>query len=204
VIRNNIVDTETLKFTSSVFSAQTLMNFWFLNKQTNNYENDYLAAGFSDDEVNENRNNFKNSFFRIDFYDSSNQREQNFLFSEFLNINTNTPTFPFNRIFYIKEDPKFVKENTFVELFFEVLFFNSKTGTVTNLINIPRAPNNPPNAAITLDVYNANPSWRFAKIKVLNPYFDSPGVGSLDKVFNIENINGNSSDEINFSELKII
>lgn len=206
-IRNNIVDTETLKFKSSGGTQTTRIKFWFNDEDQgiNVYENSYLAAGFTNDEISEGRNNFKNSFFRLDFYDSNNQREQNFLFSEFLYVSdTSQPNFNFDRIFYKKEDPKFTEENTFVELYFEALFFNSKTGTIQNLINIPRAPNSSPNGSLTLDQYNANPIWRFAKIKVLNPYFNSPGVGSLDRLFLVGDINGNSYSEINFSELKII
>lgn len=204
---NNQIDNETLKFKASnydapLFSDESIIspkiNFYFYDNSNNSFGNNYQSAGFTDDEVNEKRNNLVNSFYRLDFYDSSNQREQNFLFSEFLNVNTNvTPSFPFNNFFYRKEDDNFIKENSFVEIYLEVLFFNAKTGIIKNLINSPSSQ------VISLSQYNANPEWRFAKIKILNPYFNEPNVGSLNKIFRIEPINGNNDNEIKFTELII-
>lgn len=202
---NNVnvpIDNEKIKFNSASGGTENLTNtqikFNFYNTETNTFQDSYLAAGFTQEEIDERRNNVLNSFYRIDFYDSPNQREQNFLFSEFLNIdNPTTTTFPFRRVFYQKEDKKFTEENTFVNLYFEVVFFDAKSGVVRNLINTPAS------TTLTLSQYNANPNWRFCKIKVLNPYFTEPNVGSLNKIFYVEPINGNTSGEINFTELII-
>ncbi|MDB4326193.1 hypothetical protein N9966_00090 [bacterium] len=204
---NNQIDNEKLKFKASNYDAPSFLDemitdpqisFYFYNTSASTFGNDYQSAGFTNTEINEGRNNLVNSFYRLDFYDSNNQREQNFLFSEFLNVNTNTiPSFPFNNIFYRKEDDNFVKENSFVELYFEVLFFNAKTGTIKSLMNSPSSQ------VLSLSQYNANPEWRFAKIKLLNPYFNEPNVGSLNKIFRIEPINANNDNEIRFTELII-
>ena len=85
--------------------------------------------------------------------------------------------------------------DTFVDLYFEILFFDAKTGVVRNLINTPNS------GTLSLQQFNANPSWRFAKVKLLNPYFDLPGVGSLNRLFKVEPINGNSDTQIRFTEL---
>lgn len=196
---NAVIDTETIKFTSAKFGteepSQPNINFSFYNATADTFSYSYENAGFLPEEIENKRNNFKNSFFRIDFYDSDNIREQNFLFSEFLNVKEPETSFPFNRIFYKKESSKF-KEGDFVELYFEVLFFNAKTGTVKNMVN--KLP-----STINLVQYNANPSQRFAKIKLLNPYIEQPYVGSLNKIFYIEPINGNNNNTIVFSELII-
>ena len=122
------------------------------------------------------------------------------MFSEFLNVykNTQTTSFPFRRVFWKKSDPKFTKEDTFVELYFDVTFFNAKTGLRTRFLN-NNVNDNPP----TLTTYNANPSWRFAKIKLLNPYFNSVGIGSLNNIFYVEQINGNNNNLITFNEILI-
>jgi len=197
---NEVIDNETIKFNSAQLNGTAPNNplqikFKFFSGGT--YDDSYLKAGFTQEELDNIRNNIKNSFYRVDFYDSNNQQEQNFLFSEFLNVNTNTLTtsFPFNRVFFRRNDNKFVVDNTFVELYFDVTFFNAKTGLTKRFINGDL------NTPITLSQYNANPSWRFAKIKILNPYFDDPGVGSLNRIFYVEPINGNNDSTITFSEL---
>jgi len=205
-ITNTFTDNETFKFRSaSSDGSETLIDtklkIWFYDETNPNFaQNNYLTAGFTSDEINFKFNNFKNSFFRLDFYDSNNQREQNYLFSEFFYPDKNPPEFSFNRIFYKKEDPKFVNDNTFIELYFDVTFFDAKTGLVKNLINLPPTPN----PSLTLDQYNSNTNLRYAKIKILNPYFDQPSVGSLNKIFYVESVNGNTDSQINFSEFKII
>ena len=208
-INNTIIDNETLKFNNADSNNGEITDLkiqvFFQNTTSidfpiNSFCNDFKCAGFEEVEIESNRNNFKNSFFRIDFYDSPNQREQNFLFSETVSISgpSSISDFNLNQIFYKMSDPKFTEENTFVELYFEILFFNAKTGVVSNLINSPTSQ------VLTLSQYNANPSWRFAKIKILNPYNEIPNVGSLNKLFYVEPINGNTSQNINFSQLIIV
>lgn len=206
---NNVnvpLDNETIKFTAAKLDEEeptsVTLQMYFYNTTADTFNNTYTNAGFNDDEITGNRNNILNSFFRIDFYDSPNQREQNFLFSEFLTpkgsdaLNKFAPTFKFNRIFYRKADPKFTVESTFIDLYFEILFFNAKDGTIRNLVN--KAP-----GTISLDQYNLNPNLRFAKVKLLNPYFNQPGVGNQNNIFYVEPINGNTNTEIIFSELII-
>ena len=171
------------------------------------YSNNFENAGFTQDEINESRNNLKNSFFRLDFYDSSNPREQNFLFSEFLNVETNkTPTFPFTRLFWYSQDSNFIEENTYREIYFTATFFDAKNGVTKEFLN------NPNNSTINVVTYNQNPEWRYTKLRILNPYFNEvifntdingyDGIGSENKVFYVENINGNSDENILLNEIK--
>lgn len=199
---NEVIDNETIKFNSADLNGDRpndslKINFKFFSGGT--YDESYLNAGFTQEELDNTRNNIKNSFYRVDFYDSADQKEQNFLFSEFLNVNTNTQTtqFPFTRLFFRKNDSKFIEENTFVDLYFEVIFFNAKTGLRTNFLNVNTT------LPITLSQYNNNPSWRFAKLRVLNPYFNEPGVGNVNRLFYVEPINGNTDNLITFSQIVI-
>lgn len=199
---NEVIDNETIKFNSADLNGDRpnnslKINFKFFSGGT--YAENYLNAGFTQEELDNTRNNIKNSFYRVDFYDSADQKEQNFLFSEFLNVGTNTQTteFPFTRLFFRKNDSKFIEENTFVDLYFEVIFFNAKTGLRTNFLNVNTT------LPITLSQYNNNPSWRFAKLKVLNPYFTNPGIGNVNRLFYVEPINGNTDNLITFSQIVI-
>jgi hypothetical protein len=197
-------DNEKIKFKSANYGQQNNSNldisFYFYNTQTGNLENNYKAAGFTQEEITGLTNNITNSFYRLDFYDSDDFSSQNFLFSEFLNIyqNTTSTSFPLKRLFWLKNDPKFIKENTFRTLYFEATFFDSKTGIIKKFINSPSGTN-----TLTLSQYNANPQWRFAKLRLLNPYITQNNVGSLNRIFYVEPSNGNTDDTIIFNEVKI-
>jgi hypothetical protein len=202
---NPIEDIEKIKFNSAVFGEQTKSNlnleFYFYNEENDSYGTNYENAGFTSEEISQKRNNIRNSFYRIDFYDSNNQREQNFLFSEFLNINqkTDSTTFPLRRLYWFKEDEKFVKENTYREIYMEVTFFNAKTGLTTKFLNTTLS------GAVNLDTYNANPNWRYGKIRILNPYFNEDNVASQNRIFYVDtSINANTSDLMKFYQTKII
>jgi hypothetical protein len=53
-----------------------------------------------------------------------------------------------------------------------------------------------------MEQYKNNPEWRFAEVRVLNPYNNLNLVGNKNKIFYIEPINGNNDNLITFSELK--
>ena len=122
------------------------------------------------------------------------------MFSEFINIGTNTTNtnFTFDRIFWLKNDTKFINEDTYRIFYFNVIFFNAKNGTTKKMIN--KNMNQP----LSLDEYKNNPDWRFAQITVLNPYNNTNLIGNKNRVFYIEPINGNTDELITFSELKFV
>ena len=114
---NTVIDRETIKYTSANLGTQTQSNlsikFIFFDKDQQTYGSDWLTAGFTQEEISESRNALTKSFFRLDFYDSIDQNNSNYLFSEFLNVNLNqTTTFPFSRLYWLKNDPKFIEEKT--------------------------------------------------------------------------------------------
>jgi hypothetical protein len=200
---NVVIDRETIRFRSAFENTSELsspqIEFHFID-DNNTYGNSFINAGFEQSDIDGHTNRLTKSFFRLDFYDSPNEKEQNFLFSEFLNVNlSSTPIFPLNRIFWLKHDPKFIDDNTYRDLFIEALFFNSKDGTVRRFINRGIV------SIITLNEYKNNPSWRFTRIKVLNPYTDTnTTVSNNNKLFYIYNgINDNTDTQIKFVEVKI-
>lgn len=202
-VTNSISDRETLKFNSAIYNTSQKSNlridFYFINT-ANTFSTSFLNAGFTTDDITNSRNRLTKSFFKLDFYDSNNETERNYLFSEFLSVNLqNTASFSFNRLFWLKNDDKFIKNKTYRTLYFDATFFNAKDGTVRKFINrdIP--------STLTLSQYNSNLNWRSAKLKVLNPYTETNNlISNYNKVFYVEPINGNTDSVINFIEIKIV
>lgn len=207
---NPFEDTEKIKFNSAkrveengfYVSSDLKLKFYFQSDTTNFQQpnDDWFAAGFTQDEVDNSLNSLKFSFFRLDFYDSENTREQNFLFSEFITVGFNQTTeFNFNRLFWFKEDEKF-KNDDYLNLYFDVTFFNAKNGSVIRFLN----KTNPDLPNLTVEAYNQNPDWRYTKIRLLNPYFNQTDLGSTNKVFYVEPRNDNQDDLINLTELRFV
>jgi len=200
---NVVIDKETTMFKAALENTSELshprMEFYFYG-DNNVYDNSFISAGFESSDIEKSTNRLVKSFFRLDFYDSSNEKQQNFLFSEFLNVNLNkNPSFVFDRIFWLKRDTKFIDDNTYRDLFIEASFFNSKDGTIRRFINKDAV------TAVTIDEYKNNPSWRFTRIKVLNPYTSTNTINANNnKLFYIYNgINDNTDNTIKFVEVKI-
>lgn len=209
---NPFEDTEKIKFNSAkrveengfYVSSNLKLKFYFQSETTNQQvpTADWFAAGFTQDEVDSSLNSFRFSFFRLDFYDSENTREQNFLFSEFITVGykgTFDTEFNFNRLFWFKEDEKF-KNDDYLNLYFDVTFFNAKNGSVIRFLN----KTNPDLPNLTVEAYNQNPDWRYTKIRLLNPYFNQTDLGSTNKVFYVEPRNDNQDDLINLTELRFV
>jgi hypothetical protein len=200
---NVVIDKETIRFRSAFEDTSDLsiptLDFHFID-DNNIYGNSFINAGFEQSDIDNHTNRLTKSFFRLDFYDSPNEKEQNFLFSEFLNVNLSvSPKFVLDRIFWLKHDPNFINDNTHRDLFIEALFFNSKDGTVRRFINRDVT------SMVTLNEYRDNPSWRFTKIKILNPHTNVNTINSNNnKLFYIYNgVNGNTDTQVNFVEVKI-
>jgi len=61
---NTVIDNEKIKFYASKYTEETKTNitflFYFYNQDNNSFNNNFLNAGFTNEEVTEFRNNFKN------------------------------------------------------------------------------------------------------------------------------------------------
>ena len=203
---NTVLDKETMKFSSANYGTSENSNlklkFHFINSG-GTYANSYINAGFEQGDLDNLTNRLTKSFFKLDFYDSSNEVKQNFLFSEYLYVNSTTaPNFPLNRLYWLKRDTKFIDDDTYRELFIEALFFNAKDGTVRRFINRSIV------STVTLNEYRDNFTWRFAELMVLNPYTTINTIFSNDnRLFYVtpfpQATNGNTDNLITFVEIKI-
>jgi len=194
---NPFVDLETIKFNSAVYGTSNFSNLnirFNFASDSSTFGNDFYKAGFTSDDINNKRNRLTRSFFKLDFYDNTGDTA-NFLFSEYLSVNLNSiPTFDFKRLFWIKEDQKF-SEGISREVYFDVTFYSAKDGSIRKFLN--KSP-----GAVSLTQYKSNPSWRFAKLKILNPFTTVNNTNSnYNRVFYVEPINGNTDNLITFSEL---
>jgi hypothetical protein len=196
---NPFVDLETIKFNASNYNTSDKSNlqikFYFTKSSPLSWGNDFYTAGFTSDDINNRRNRLTKSFFKLDFYDS-NLENNNLLFSEYLNVNDNqSPTFTFDRLFWLKNDQNFI-DGLPREVYFNVTFYNAKDGTTRKFLNRTNG------SAITINSYRSNPSWRYAKLKILNPFTSSNNTNSnYNRVFYVEPINGNTDNLISFFEL---
>jgi hypothetical protein len=200
---NTVIDRETIKYNLAEINSNTLTNlnikFNFYNQTTNTYGNDWVEAGFTNTEINEKRNSLTKSFFKMDFYDSDDQNKKNYLFSEFLNVGTNnSPNFSFNRIYWLKNDPRFIDGDSYRPLYFDVSFFNAKDGTIRKFINKEITT---PATSPTFSSYKNNKQWRFAEFRIVNP--NTINTISKNRVFYVQQPrNNNTNTEIIFSEIR--
>lgn len=170
---NKAFDAETVKYNFNDPYANLnqglLIKFQFWNTTAQTYDSSYKAVGFTDLEIVKNRNPFRKSFFRLYFYDSNSGDTSSLIFTEDLGVyNTTTPTLPFNRLYWLRSDNFFVKNNTNRTVYMDAKFFNAKTGKINKFVNIPLAP---PTIPITLYDYSDpnNRDWRSSAITIINP-----------------------------------
>jgi hypothetical protein len=205
-VSNDIKDLEKIKFRLAQYQTNNVIEslsikFFFKNNTTSVYENNWLAAGFTNEDITEGRKRLTKSFFRLDFFDSPNDTNQNYLFSEFLDIGNNgSPSFSLTGLYWIKKDGNFLNDtNPYRELYMKVRFYNASNGLTKNFVYL-----NPPDD-INLSDFNNNLNVKYVKIKILNPYLDNVNnFSSKNKIYWIEPINGNSTNEIIFTELNFI
>lgn len=204
-VSNEIKDAEKIRFRVAKHQTDELLgsglNIRFFFKNNNSYNNNWLAAGFSQEDISEGRRRLTKSFFRLDFYDSNVENEQNYLYSEFLDVgNKQSPTFNLPGIFWIKNEKNFINGSiNYKDLYISVKFFNASNGVTKSFIN-------PPNQADTdLSDLNNNLSIKYARVRLLNPYNnDLSNFSSKKKIFWVIPEDGNTDNQIIFTELNFI
>lgn len=164
-----------LPYTGTPFIDKTEINyeFYFHSGTTltnpNNWVMNYLAAGFTAQNVYYYQNNFSNSFFKLDFYDSTDdQRQVNYLtaiiptqqglkMNEFMLrylVEIKRPKFVLD---YIGDKEGFfiywLKKRNFLDIqtfYMTAKFYNAETGYFTRMINVPQS--NFPGSPFTFDI----------------------------------------------------
>jgi hypothetical protein len=172
---NPIFDSETIKYKflkENDISANNgqglIINFRFWDKLSSSYKIDYKSNGFTDIDISRLRNGFRKSFFRLYFYDSNSGDTSNLLFVEDLNVSeTEEPKIILNRLYWLRNDTFFMKNNTNKTIYMDARFFNAKTGKTSKFINIPLNINN----KINIGQYSnpSNRSWLTSAIELINP-----------------------------------
>jgi hypothetical protein len=172
---NKPFDAETVKYVYPNPSANNdnglMIQFRFWNTTSSTYTTSYTAADFTNLEITKNRNPFKKSFFRLYFYDSNSGETNNLIFTEDLNIyDTTTAILPFNRLYWLRNDEFFFKNNGNKTVYMDASFFNAKTGKVTRFIN-PYPSGAPPTGPLNILQYSDpnNRDWRTSAITIINP-----------------------------------
>jgi hypothetical protein len=174
---NPTFDAETTKYTynnPSVNNSKGLiLQFRFWDPLTSTYSVSYTPQTFTSLDISKNKNGFKKSFFRLYFYDTNSGDTSNLIFTEDLNVyNTTQPAIPFNRLYWLRNDDFFIKNNSNRTVYMDARFFNAKNGKVTKFINIPAPPTfTSPTVPLTPADYSNpnNRSWRTSGINILNP-----------------------------------
>lgn len=151
-------------YTSITYNNKTEINYEFYfhsgTSITNsaNWTNDYLALGFSAEDVFFYKNNFSNSFFKLDFYDSPDEKQQiNYLTTiiptqqglkmstrmQRQTVDIRKPKFVLD---YIGDTEGFfvywLKKRNFLNItkfYMSAKFYNADTGEFIRMINQPQS-----------------------------------------------------------------
>tara|TARA_R110002020_G_scaffold113236_9_gene260388 strand:- start:22967 stop:23680 length:714 start_codon:yes stop_codon:yes gene_type:complete len=141
------------------------INFRFLNRNTNTYEQDYSAAGFNT-VTGLTKNSFTKSYFRLYFYDENSPENRNLMSFEDLDaIGTKQPTFNLKRIFWDRNYELFNKTNDNKNLYIIGRFFSALNGKVYDFYNLPLSYTAP----INITQYSQNGGYWTSPIMVINP-----------------------------------
>lgn len=161
---NPYEDDEKIAYTPIGLSDVTI-NFRFLNRDTNTFEQSYSAAGF---DVNNGltKNSFTRSFFRLYFYDSNEFERRNLVLFEELDVNNSTqPKLSLNRVFWFRNDLEFKETNNNKTFYVIGRFFNALNGKVHDFMNLPLDNTAP----ITITQFSQNSEWWSSPVLLINP-----------------------------------
>lgn len=128
---------------------ESWQNSWtILNTQQFNYQQSFLGAGFSQNDIDTNSSNMQNSFFIANYYDTFNSQTQTKLFNGYLTYIDNAPisTTPHYLInptgtgrqfyyFYMPNNYLTALTGTTATGYTQFTFYNSKTGAMQLFYN---------------------------------------------------------------------
>jgi hypothetical protein len=198
---NPIFDGETIKYNFNDLNANNkkglLISFNFFNGDFTNPITgiDYTLAGFVNTDIIKNKNGFKKSFFRLYFYDSNSGETSSLIFTEDIDVDYSLkPEFSLNRLYWLRNDQYFVKNNTNRVLYMDARFFNAKTGKTHRFINPPIGTTLP----IDITDYNKpnNKDWRTSRVEFINPKNNN---GSFNFLIT-PNVGANTNNTITMTE----
>lgn len=168
--KNKPFDAETIRYVyKNITSNDLYINFRFWDSTASTYTNSYQASDITTEDIQKNKNGFRKSYFRLYFYDSNSGETNNLIFTEDLDVDyTTKPSLKLNRLYWLRNDEFFKKENKDRVIYMDARFFNAKTGIIKRFINIPISVTTSPIKII--DYSNPiNRGWRYSPIQIGNP-----------------------------------
>lgn len=145
-----------------------MIQFRFWDASASTFSTSYIPAGFDNLDISKRRNGFKKSFFRLNFFNSNSADTSSLLFTEDIDVDDTTqPMMPFNRLYWLRNDEYFVKNNNNRIVYMNASFFNAKTGKIQRFINTPTSITSP----LTITQYSdiTNREWRTSAVELINP-----------------------------------
>jgi hypothetical protein len=160
-------------FEKYIFKLKTPLKikFLFYDKVNDSYPFNTTynsSTTITQNDFEKRKNGLFKSFIRINFYESFDERNSKLLFFEDfmvkdLGFNQITEFF-LEKIYWYKTDPLF-KTNVNRIIYFNLNFFNAKTGKIHRFLNLPLNKVN----GISDVEYRNNINWRYTPLILLNP-----------------------------------
>lgn len=172
---DNIIDLEINKFTL----INTLnLTFRFFNG--NVYNNNFISAGFTEDEINLSNKAYRYSYFLIQVYNTFDSKNQILLHTGYIpiylfpnktistyNINSNELNKEFNNL-YISNIHNIINNE---ELFVKFSFFNAKTGRIQLFYNQSSPLNTEERVYYKIIVNNTNKTYYYLNNNIIASQF---------------------------------
>jgi hypothetical protein len=133
-----MIDAEEKRFKFNPDISGTTIQFKF----SGSFQSNFINAGFTQNEINQNSNNLLNSFFILDFYDTYNVNTQIKIFTTYLTKVGKIPTYLIdndnkNQLYCLYVPISYIsgQTGTTVTGYTKFSFFNAKSGTTTLFYN---------------------------------------------------------------------
>src|ERR1035437_3463685 len=135
---NPAIDAEERKFKLNPIPTNTItLQFKFSNLSLMNF----IAAGFTQNEIDQNDTNLLNSYFILDFYDTYNINTQTKIFTTYLTKIGKSPKYSIgannNQLYYLYVPISYINSQTGTTVtgYTKFSFFNAKNGITTLFYN---------------------------------------------------------------------
>ena len=163
---NPVTDEEKRRFGRTTSPASQAFEFVFYNGST--YDDSYIAAGFTTEELYSQTLNVRNSFWIFDYYDSYDPNNQIRLFSTYKTTIEEEPVFSMtdssNQMYYQYVPKSYTDTLTglTVTVYAKISFFNGKTGKIQLFTNERNSSKNTGEVmCFETELILYNKTWRY-------------------------------------------
>lgn len=182
---NPIIDTEVRRFNYAPIIQPALLQFYFIDGNSN-YYNNFETVGFTIDEINNSNISLLNSFFIMDFYDSPDPYTQTKIFTTYLTKvlagNNRTPYYEIhnntkNQFYYWQLPISFTnaQTNSIINAYVKFSFYCAKDGGISLFYNKlnndnPLLANTPEKMYFKVKLNLSDRTWNFIVSDTYSPY----------------------------------